>query len=80
VLAAFRPPGPIDEVSKESAGDVEDDLLAATGGREGYVDRFRRMFALKDADPTDPRVDADRLPRLSRHSVRGLPRVGWWRV
>ena len=58
VLAAFRPPGPIDEASKESAGDVEDDLLAATGGREGYVDRFRRMFALKDADPTDPRVDA----------------------
>jgi DNA-binding transcriptional MerR regulator len=58
VLAAFRPPGPIDDASTQSAGDVGDDLLAATGGREGYVDRFRRMFALKDADLTDPRVDA----------------------
>lgn len=58
VLAAFQPPGPIDEAIKESAGNVEDDLLLATGGREAYVDRFRRMFALRDADPTDPRVDA----------------------
>ncbi len=57
-LAAFRPPGAIDAAATESADDVEDDLLAATGGREAYVDRFRRMFALKDADPTDPRVDA----------------------
>ncbi len=56
VLAAFRPPGPIDDASNDSAGEVDDDLLAATGGHEGYVDRFRRMFALKDADPTDPRV------------------------
>jgi len=58
VLAAFRPPGTIDDAFQESAGDVEDDLLAATGGREAYVDRFRRMFALRDTDPTDPRVDA----------------------
>jgi hypothetical protein len=58
LLAAFRPPGPIDEAVKESGGSVEDDLLAATGGREPYIDRFRRMFALRDADPTDSRVDA----------------------
>lgn len=58
VLAAFRPPGPIDEASTESVGDVDDDLLAATGGRNGYVDRFRRMSGLRDADPTDPRVEA----------------------
>jgi len=58
VLAAFRPPGTIDDAFRESAGEVEDDLLAATGGREAYVDRFRRMFALRDADSSDPRVDA----------------------
>jgi DNA-binding transcriptional MerR regulator len=55
LLAAFRPPGAIDDAF--SAVDDDDDLLAATGGREGYVDRFRRMFALRDADPADPRVD-----------------------
>lgn len=57
LLAAFRPPGAIDEAFKESEV-LEDDLLAATGGREAYADRFRRMFALRDADPADPRVDA----------------------
>lgn len=57
LLAAFRPPGPIDEAAKQ-APDIDDDLLAASGGREAYVDRFRRMFALRDADPADPRVDA----------------------
>ncbi len=57
LMAAFRPPGAIDEAFNES-GDLEDDLLAATGGREAYADRFRRMFALRDADPADPRVDA----------------------
>jgi DNA-binding transcriptional MerR regulator len=36
LLAAFRPPGPIDEAFSESE-DLEDDLLAATGGREGYA-------------------------------------------
>jgi DNA-binding transcriptional MerR regulator len=58
VLAAFRPPGAVEDAWGESAGRLEDELLAATGGREGYVDRFRRMFALRDADPADPRVDA----------------------
>jgi DNA-binding transcriptional MerR regulator len=58
VLAAFRPPGAIADAYTESAGHVEDDMLAATGGREAFVDRFRRMFALRDADPADPRVEA----------------------
>jgi hypothetical protein len=58
LLAAFRPPGAIDDAFADSADGVEDDLLAATGGRQGYADRFRRIFALRDADPTDPRVDA----------------------
>lgn len=57
LLAAFRPPGAIDEAVSGSA-DLEGDLLAASGGREGYADRFRRMFALRHADPADPRVDA----------------------
>ncbi len=45
LMAAFRPPGAID-VAFNQAGDLEDDLLAATGGQEAYVDRFRRLFAL----------------------------------
>ncbi len=57
LLAAFRPPGAIDEAFKTSASDVEDDLLGATGGPEAYADRFRRMFALRDADPSDARVE-----------------------
>jgi DNA-binding transcriptional MerR regulator len=56
LMAAFRPPA-IDQLANQTA-DLEDDLLLATGGREAYVDRFRRMFALRDADPADPRVDA----------------------
>jgi DNA-binding transcriptional MerR regulator len=58
LMAAFRPPGMIDTAFQESAGNMDDDLLLAAGGREAYVDRFRRMFALRDADPADPRVDA----------------------
>ena len=57
LLAAFRPPGAIDDAVNQSQ-DLEADLLAASGGRAAYVDRFRRLFALRDADPTDPRVDA----------------------
>lgn len=56
LMAAFRPPGPIDDAFSES-GDLEDDLLEATGGREAYADRFRRLFALRDADPADPGVE-----------------------
>jgi DNA-binding transcriptional MerR regulator len=33
-------------------------LLAATGGAAQLVDRHRRLFALRDAAPDDPRVDA----------------------
>ncbi len=56
LTAAFRPPGPINDAFNES-GDLEADVLAASGGPEAYVDRFRRLFALKDADPADPRVE-----------------------
>jgi len=57
LMAAFRPPGPIDDAFNE-AGELDDDLLADSGGRDAYVDRFRRLFALSDADPSDPRVGA----------------------
>lgn len=55
LLAAF---GALDEASTGSAGELDDDLLLATGGWEAYADRSRRLFALRDADPTDPRVDS----------------------
>ncbi|MBV9473080.1 MAG: MerR family transcriptional regulator, partial [Solirubrobacterales bacterium] len=58
LMAAFRPPGAIDDAYRRSAGDDLDELLLATAGRDGYVDRFRRMFALRDAEATDPRVEA----------------------
>ncbi len=57
-LAAFTPPGVADAAAQDSTAVAEEDLLAATGGREAFVDRFRRLFALREADLDDPRLDA----------------------
>jgi DNA-binding transcriptional MerR regulator len=54
-LAAFRAPG-LDADAVERGEALADELLDVTGGAEALVDRHRRMFALADAAPDDPRV------------------------
>ena len=43
----------------DGAADTEttERLLAATGGPAGVIDRHRRLFELRDAEPDDPRVE-----------------------
>lgn len=59
----------ISEVEEPAEAETEP-LLAATGGTAGLVDRHRRLFALRDAAPDDPRVDALRGPPSRPRSPR----------
>jgi DNA-binding transcriptional MerR regulator len=56
-LAAFALPG-TDAAALDQADAIADEVLAATGGHDALVERHRRLYALLDADPDDPRVAA----------------------
>jgi DNA-binding transcriptional MerR regulator len=72
-LAAFQLPG-ADAAPTERADALADELLDLTGGRQGLIERHRRLYALADAELDDPRIPvlAEEMRAVMRRTGEAL--------